>query len=702
MMFEQKTNQEDFGRAGFVEILISILRLGTAASATEQSATFTVCANSDGSESPFDTDVAEAAACALANSLSLCPENAKRMWAAGGLEVLIRIMNSALTVNLLDVDQTLEIQTSTAYALANASACLADADRRVLVDAVECVVAPAGEPERDESPLAALVLLCASQLVSAQIAASLLLGNLACDDVFQEDLGRLGAIEALWAVARDALDATQRATALWALSNLVWANRSNQDRCHTLIEKLLQLSLERDKSTEDHQLCTDDSPYRILHTNRSNAPNSVAEQWFAARVCAVNVVANALHYNDTNRHLVEVIPQGVESLVALSHPKHPFDMREAALRCLVSISSTDRGARRLSNARTENESACSIFVVAAGDVSTGGSTSIIRQLGGAALANVSALPEAREHVCQAGGLEALVALAGSADAMERDEASSALAALANNVGNEMKRKEQRIAQLRPSAGRLGAQTLVALLKASPHSDNNNSQEDGPYFAAERAQQTATSAEWARGISADALNNADWLEAHNLEDVVALGGVDALFSTLAEYQVVSQHSKLLLSTLTAISSCAHASESVRAKAAELRGVHLLLSVARAADSRHFSEAADILHAALSALVSLAVGSAPNCKTILSVGLDFILDVAEGCSGAAKNVIAAETTPASTEEVTTDTKRRSREVAATLLRTLAPYNLIVCWNCSSSNRGGLVCVYCGHSLEKKPRE
>lgn len=736
MTFQQQANQEAFGKAGLIEILVALLSGGSIAGVAEcnermsnqarkksnlaeaeEETAFAVCANKDGTESPFDTDVAEAATCALANMISLHSPNSARLAVAGGVSTLLGIINSPLTVNLLDVDQTVEIQTNAINALANAAASVGEEGRQVVVEAVEAAMQNDGQKHsrigldkpvtnkpsaksRDNSPLAALVLLCTSELVAAQTAAALLLGNLARDIVLQDDLGRLGAIEALWGISRDAVNATQKTTALWAMSNLVWANRANQDRCHYLLEGLIvtagasELEVRAREINRRPQI----SCITIDAQDRSPSQNIVARQWFAARVCAVNIIANAMHYHDKNRHLVEVIPNGIEVLLGLSLPRHDGEMREAALRCLVNITSTDRGARSILRARDVygGMSACAILVLAAGDANAGGASCSIRKFAAAALANVSTVQEARSQVREAGGVGALVALAGSADELERNEANAALAALENNIERSVRKRKNAVIKLRPSAGRLGATALVSLLKASPGDESSVNERaeltarQGDSFAAEHATDTAASAEWARQMAADTLTDSEWLKPENLKDIVELGGIDALFATLGEYRDVLKHSKLLVSTVIGIYDCAYASQGnmgVCERVAALRGIQTLISVGRAA----YSCAPMVLEATLRALVPLTTNNTPNCRTLMSVGLDFLLDIVEdqrqSNTGSDGNC---------GEAARIKDNANSRSLAATLLHILSPHNSIVCLNCSTANRAGLVCVYCGHSL------
>ena len=112
------------------------------------------------------------------------------------------------------------------------------------------------------------------------------------------------------------------------------------------------------------------------------------------------LVANALYFNDSNRLRVESSLEGVEILVALSGPCEPPAIREPALRCLASLTATDRGAKRVALTKARNGvDACMTLVTAAGDNNFGGEDGNVRRLGAAALANICSLADARSRVC---------------------------------------------------------------------------------------------------------------------------------------------------------------------------------------------------------------------------------------------------------------------------------------------------------------
>lgn len=397
--------------AGIVEILVDILRSTTPLKGASQCLEKAACLT-------CDTDIMESAVCALANVLSLYALNANRLVAAGGLEVLFKLVHSNLSVDLLDSDRLTQIQASAANAIANAVALLGETARKKLVAAFYHVsgdiryndndncVSPLLPPSQSPKSLNALVLLCVANLSTARRAAALLLGNLALDPELRSELGRVGAIEALWSVSNEAHNTTQRTTALWALSNLVWSNSANQERCGPFLDSALALASVNSTSVD---LCNKighaKSDQKLSPHTRSVAlqisdSRGSRQSHILGRACAVCLVANSLYFNDSNRIRVESSLKGVETLVALSGPNESPAVREPALRCLASLTATDRGAKRVALAKAHNGvDACTTLVTAAGDNNFGGEDGNVRRLGAAALANICSLADARSRVC---------------------------------------------------------------------------------------------------------------------------------------------------------------------------------------------------------------------------------------------------------------------------------------------------------------
>merc|ERR1711883_46878 len=155
--------------------------------------------------------------------------------------------------NLLDADKATQMQTNVINVLANTLAAAGGKNlyledsflhntSSLFVSASRGMRSFAGTSVSDERSFAySIVMLCTANNSPARQAAALLLGNLACSSRLRIELGRLGAVEALWRITRERKSSADCATALWALSNLVWSNRANQSRCGPLFEEIFEM-----------------------------------------------------------------------------------------------------------------------------------------------------------------------------------------------------------------------------------------------------------------------------------------------------------------------------------------------------------------------------------------------------------------------------------------------------------------------------
>ena len=384
------------GAAGLVELLVDKVRSLLSASGGLN-------------EMSYDTDIVEAAVCALANVLSLHAPNANKLVAVGGLDVLISLLRSNVSVDLLDSDREAQIQANAANALANTLALFRGEGRRSLLRAFfhslkRPLLARHISPISSiKSTLSAVILLCVASLSTTRCAAALLLGNLALDPELRSELGHAGAIEALWSTSKEGKNRSQCATALWALSNLVWSNSANQERCGQFLEHVIALAAGGQNLQKWNEVKT-----RDLTPSRARSQTTLRERPFARepppseiikRSCALCLVANTLYFNDSNRVRVESLPNVVEMLIAFADYSEPSAVREPALRCLASLTATDRGAKRVALAQAETGSdVCRTLVYAAGDKSTGGGYANVRRLGAATLTNICSLTDARHRM----------------------------------------------------------------------------------------------------------------------------------------------------------------------------------------------------------------------------------------------------------------------------------------------------------------
>jgi hypothetical protein len=425
MAFQQQCNQERLGAAGTIECLATILRVSWESATHEEL-----------------IDIIEAATCALTNLLSLHAPNSRKFVATGGVELLLKFLNINSS-NLLDADKATQMQTNVINVLANTLAAAGGKNlyledsflhntSSLFVSASRGMRSFAGTSVSDERSFAySIVMLCTANNSPARQAAALLLGNLACSSRLRIELGRLGAVEALWRITRERKSSADCATALWALSNLVWSNRANQSRCGPLFEEIFEMIAN----------CRIELPFKYPHlepscvfqTRHEDAWNQSAP---ASLECAyaMSLVANAIYFHDSNCNHMEVIPGGVEAIIRLSKADQPLAIREPALRCLACLTVSDRGAKRVALAESRDD-AFKVMVNAAGDANVGSEHASVRRLGAAALASMNSIASARRYLRAAGGIDALVALAGTGEAGMSRQAHRTLSSF-ENISNQ--------------------------------------------------------------------------------------------------------------------------------------------------------------------------------------------------------------------------------------------------------------------------
>lgn len=151
-----------------------------------------------------NSDAIEAATCALTNLLSLHTPNAHRLFAVGGVEVLFELLRLQSCTDLLDADKAMQTQAHITNTLANLLATIGENSCFLEAAFLHGNFFDFNSPKkidsgREASLACGVVMSCAASLSTARHAASLLIGNLACNSKLRSELGRLGAIEALWA-----------------------------------------------------------------------------------------------------------------------------------------------------------------------------------------------------------------------------------------------------------------------------------------------------------------------------------------------------------------------------------------------------------------------------------------------------------------------------------------------------------------------
>lgn len=240
------------------------------------------------------SDILEASTAALANLTSYCDKNCADAFKNNAVELLVGVILSGSSENLLDADQNDEVHANSAEILANIS-------RYVTQDSIPYFTSPV---------LDALIIMCASANSQLRRHVSLVLGNISQNEQCRDIVGMKGGVEALFLVIEDKDDSIQ-ANSLWALCNLMW-HPPNQERAGRFMSELVQ---------------------KLLSTNEPVVIN------------ANLLLGNVLYYNTNNRvrfletdGALEILLDNIKN--AQSEMRH-VKVVEGSLRSMLSLSYLD-------------------------------------------------------------------------------------------------------------------------------------------------------------------------------------------------------------------------------------------------------------------------------------------------------------------------------------------------------------------------
>ncbi len=243
-------------------------------------------------------DILEAATAALANITCFSDANCERVLQEGGVGVMVHLLTTSLTENLLDLDQNDEIQANAAEMLAN-------------VSRFDC---PMTVTMFNGKVIDTLVMMCASKNRQVRRHAPLVLGNVSQNTACRVEVGDRGGIESLFLALEDK-DSTTQANVLWALANLMW-HPPNQERAGRFMIEIIKF---------------------------------MQSEWMAVKVHACMLIANMLYYNDGNRSRFLEIVGSMELLISYIANREEPSVVEGSLRAMLSLSYLDYVSNYLGN-----------------------------------------------------------------------------------------------------------------------------------------------------------------------------------------------------------------------------------------------------------------------------------------------------------------------------------------------------------------
>jgi hypothetical protein len=192
----------------------------------------------------------------------------------------------------------------------------------------------------------------------------------------------------------------------------------------------------------------------------------------------------------------------------------------------------------------------------------------------------------------------------------------------------------------------------------------------------------------RAYAAEAIGEEIWQDPKKQKRVLEVGGLDAL---LALCNDPTESVDAVLPSLWSMRNILQGNVEAQAQFNYRDGISVMMAlVGRCADAPFGDQTVKVVEAALCCLVAGLNGNERNCRKLLVIGLEGIIDIVEGKSLSDSAVLNEHAKAAMQHETVV-------ALARSLLLMLAPYNYVVCRNChTKQDLNGTTCYHCGHRL------
>lgn len=539
-------------------------------------------------------DLLEASSAALANITCYHDGNCKRVLECDGVHIMVSLITTAYSQNILDLDQNDEVH-------ANAVEMLANVSRFSAKDTTKYFDGPV---------IDALIVMCAAINKMVKRHTPLVLGNIGQSDRCREEISDRGGIEALFLLLEDPDNIIQSNT-LWALCNMMWYP-PNQERAGRFITEVIAFL---------------DSNYIPVVSN------------------AAILLANILYYNNNNRVRLLEIDGTIEKLIEICTHFEEVSVVEACLRSLLSLSYLDNVGLWLGT-----EAKCIPMFIAKLHVPY--ISKDIMRFALEILSNLCIHHDNRKAILDNNGIEAIVNLYSDSDKYIQDLAASIIVILEDVTPPEV------LARIKSN---IGLERMVTLVTDSD-----------PLV---------------RAVAAESIGEGIWGNKNNQKRVLDIGGVDALLSVISNSTELVES---LLPGLWSLRNLLHNNLNVQNQFNYRDGITVVVhSIGRALSGIYNDQTEKILEAELAVLVTAILNHEKNARRLLSVGLEILLDIADGKLYLSSGTDAIVKKALSAEGIVALSKY--------LLSMLAPYNYVVCKNChKKQDLHGTTCLTCGYRL------
>lgn len=363
---------------------------------------------------------------------------------------------------------------------------------------------------------------------------------------------------------------------------------------------------------------------------------------------AITLLANVLYYNNANRVRFLESEGAIELLLGFlqgDRTREDKTVLEGSLRSLMSLSYVDYAAMWLG----VEANAVPLFIsyITPPYVSHDAMRYSLE-----VLANLCVHHENRRAILDNAGIEAVVNLHADEDAHIRDLSVQIIEYLEDVTPADV------LARAKAS---VGLERMVTL--------------------------ATTSDPLVRTIAAESIGEEIWHDPKKQKRVAEVGGVDVL---LAMINNADEPTTSLLPALWSLRNLLNGNGDNQTQFGYRDGIYVVMSaVSRSVTGCHAEQAEKILEASLACLASAIFNHERNSRRLLVVGLEAIMDLADGVLA---DVVGA-------DEFVREAAKAEGVVALakSVLLMLGPYNFVVCRNCHrKQDLHGTSCVHCGHRL------
>lgn len=205
----------------------------------------------------------------------------------------------------------------------------------------------------------------------------------------------------------------------------------------------------------------------------------------------------------------------------------------------------------------------------------------------------------------------------------------------------------------------------------------------------------------RAVAAESIGEEVWMDIRKQGQAQKIGAIDAL---LAIANNKGEAVESLVPALYSLRNIMHSNPDGQAQFGYRDGLLVVSNVLKRALSGLYQQhSADVFEAALTCLVSACLKEEKNSRRLLMVGLDPLLDLAEGSISTSKlDFVNVEDKKALSSQSVGHLKAAMQNegviaLAKSILLMLAPYNYVVCRNCQKKQElRGTSCYSCGNRL------